>query len=355
MRRLVICADGTWNTPDKTAHGTPVPTNVTKMARAVCSTGDDGVSQIVFYHEGVGTGFGLLDKVLGGGFGVGLERNICDCYRFLVDNYEHEDEIYLFGFSRGAFTARSLGGMIRKCGVLKPNETHRIPEAFNFYRSGVHPDDDEAVQFRERYSIPVRIKMIGVWDTVGSLGIPGAMRFIARKRFEFHDVALSSTVDYAFHALSIDEQRKPFEPTLWGIKAGSHLEDRRHFEQVWFCGVHSNVGGGYPDAGLSDIAFEWMVEKAKSTGLQFDSEFVQSRVKGSFEGEIVDSLGHWKVLGKLEREIGNKVLDKQKNELASNQAIHPSVYQRLSAPLDPRYDPPNLRKFLDRNPPPPPA
>jgi len=349
MRRLVICADGTWNTADKVKSGVPVPTNVTKMARAICATDDAGVSQIVFYHEGVGTGFGPLDKVLGGGFGIGLERNITDCYRFLVDNYEEGDEIYLFGFSRGAFTARSLAGMIRKCGILTANETHRIPEAFKLYRSEVLPSEPEAEKFRADYSFTVRIRLIGVWDTVGSLGIPGALRFVARKRFEFHDVALSSWVDHAYHALAIDERRKPFEPTLWGAKPPEPNAPPQTLEQVWFSGVHSNVGGGYPDAGLSDIAFGWMVEKAKGAGLAFDEKFVQSRIRGRPDATIYDSLKGWRVFGKLEREIGKDVLDKDGNVLISNQSLHPSVHERLKAALRPPYEPPNLRRFLDRD------
>src|SRR3954469_13348738 len=215
MRRLVICADGTWNTPDKTEKGTPVPTNVIKMARAICPVDDRDVSQIVYYHDGVGTGVGVIDKILGGGFGIGVERNITDCYRFLVDNYHDGDEIFLFGFSRGAFTARSLGGMIRKCGVLQPDKTDMIPKAFEFYRSDVHPREPQAVQFRAENSKQVKLKMVGVWDTVGALGIPGLFRFIARKRFSFHDVGLSSEVEHAYHAISVDEKRKPFAPTLW--------------------------------------------------------------------------------------------------------------------------------------------
>lgn len=326
MRRLVICADGTWNTPDKQQNGVPTPTNVMKMARAVCPVADDGASQIVYYQSGVGTGFGLLDKVLGGGLGVGLDRNICDCYRFLVDNHQTGDQIFLFGFSRGAFTARSLGGLIRKCGVLRPNETHRIPEAFRFYRGDVHPNDAEAVRFRAAHSTEVDIQMIGVWDTVGSLGIPGRLRVLARRKYEFHDVTLSSRVRNAFHALSIDEKRRAFAPTLWGTAPNPG----QNFEQVWFAGVHSNVGGGYEDAGLSDLAFAWMVEKARAAGLGFDLDYVAERIRGNAAGRLYDSYSRlWQPMGRFDRDVGKPVLGKDGTELPSNQSVHASVYERI--------------------------
>jgi uncharacterized protein (DUF2235 family) len=343
MRRLVICADGTWNTPDKTSKGTPVPTNVIKMARAICPVDDRDLSQIVYYHDGVGTGVGVIDKILGGGFGIGVERNITDCYRFLVDNYHDGDEIFLFGFSRGAFTARSLGGMIRKCGVLQPDKTDMIPKAFEFYRSAVHPREPEAVRFRAENSKQVKLKMIGVWDTVGSLGIPGLFRFIARKRFAFHDVGLSSEVEHAYHAISIDEKRKPFAPTLWCTAPN----EGQKFEQVWFAGVHSDVGGGYPEVDLSDLTFGWMVEKAKGAGLAFDEDYVR-KIQGKAEGTIHESYSRlWQPLGRFDRKIGMDVKGPDGKVLPSNQAVHQSVHDRIAKVTMPPHGPyrPNLGPF----------
>ncbi|HWH09146.1 MAG TPA: DUF2235 domain-containing protein, partial [Candidatus Thermoplasmatota archaeon] len=247
MKRLVVCCDGTWNTADAVVDGKPCPTNVVKMARAVLPRDANGVPQVVFYDEGIGTG-GLLDRVVGGATGRGLMRNVGDAYRFLVWNFEPGDEVYLFGFSRGAYTARSLAGLVRKCGILRKGQGCRFEEAYDFYRGDVHPRDPAAAEFRRRNSVETRIRFLGVWDTVGALGVPGRLRGLTMRRHRFHDVKLSSTVDHAYHAVAIDERRKAFAPALWETdpaNAGQVVE------QAWFPGAHSDVGGGYPEAGLS--------------------------------------------------------------------------------------------------------
>ena len=262
-KRLVICSDGTWNTPDQVC-----PTNVTKLALAVADEGDAGNEQRVFYLRGVGTSG--WERLRGGAFGVGLSRNVKEAYRFLVDNYEPGDELFLFGFSRGAFTARSTAGLVRKAGILKRENTSRIDQAYRLYRDRLtHPRDVEAQLFRRTYSLETRIKMIGVWDTVGALGIPlSGVRFVNafNRRWQFHDTDLSTTVDAAFHAVAIDEQRKSFAPTLWQQQPDATDQT---LEQVWFVGAHCDVGGGYPQTGLSDLALLWMADRARSCGLTF--------------------------------------------------------------------------------------
>jgi hypothetical protein len=264
MRRLVICCDGTWNTPDQ-----PSPTNVVKLARAVRPMDERGIAQIVFYDEGLGTG-NFLDR-LSGAFGDGLSKRVRDGYRFIVDNYENGDEIYLVGFSRGAFTARSIAGLIRKCGILQKIHAGRVREADQLYRKrDPSPDTDEARRFREAWAHPAaKIRCIAVWDTVGALGIPGGLlRSLIKGRYEFHDVQLSSRVENAFQALAIDEKRPFFKPTLWTTRPDA----QQRVEQVWFAGVHSNVGGGYPDSGASDCALRWMIDCLSSCGLSFAPE-----------------------------------------------------------------------------------
>jgi len=240
-----VCADGTWNVPDrrdrekKRRHRSSPewirkPSNVTKTARAILPVAADGTPQVVFYDSGIGTGWGVLDPIIGGAFGHGIAKNILDGYRFLVHNYSDGDEVYLFGFSRGAFTVRSLAGLIGRCGLLPKDHAYWIPEAYEHYRL---PDSDESrtkvAGFRSLNHVrDTPIKFVGVWDTVGSLGIPiegGPVGRRLRRRYAFHDVQLGSHIQNAYHALAIDERRKPFQPTLWEAQSTS----AQNVEQVW--------------------------------------------------------------------------------------------------------------------------
>lgn len=273
-RRLVVCCDGTWNVPDEERRGITAPTNVTKLALAVvCGEGTD---QLLFYEPGVGTS--PDERVMGGAFGYGLSRNIRSAYSFLAQSYRDGDELFLFGFSRGAYTARSLAGLIRNCGILRAEHADKVDVAYGFYRdssSRTHPDGLASALFREMYAHgDQEIHFIGVWDTVGALGIPTALPgadWLTNhvKEFQeawgFHNTQLSRSVRHAYHALAIDETREPFRPTLW-----SQAPDPgdQTLEQVWFAGVHTEVGGGSDDTSLSDIALLWMVEKAKACGLE---------------------------------------------------------------------------------------
>jgi uncharacterized protein (DUF2235 family) len=267
-KRLVICCDGTWNTPSQSRGGQPALTNVAKVAFSLSPSSESSVEQRVHYQPGVGTD--RWDHIRGGAFGYGLSRNVRNAYRFIVENYEPGDELFFFGFSRGAFTARSTVGLIRNAGVLRRENADRIDEAYALYRdNAIRPKDTASQDFRQKYSTEPRIRFIGVWDTVGALGIPlsgvPGLKKIS-KRWAFHDTALSSIVDAAYQALAIDEQRGLFEPAIWAPQTGSKDQV---IEQVWFSGVHSDVGGGYAKSGLSDIALTWMVHRAASCGLEF--------------------------------------------------------------------------------------
>jgi uncharacterized protein (DUF2235 family) len=271
---LVVCCDGTWNTPDQQKDGVAIPTNVTKLALAVAPTGSDGREQRTFYHRGVGTN--RWQHFTGGAFGVGLSQGVKDAYRFLVDAFEPGDELYFFGFSRGAFTARSTAGLVRNSGILRRENVDQIGDAYALYRSrgkAQHPDSVESQLFRKTFSHETRIHFIGVWDTVGALGIPLAGLGWLNKRWQFHDTTLSSRVDVARQALAIDEQRGPFKPTIWKTQDTAQQD----VKQVWFSGVHCDVGGGYRSTGLSDVTLRWMVSQAARAGLRFsDGEPVVS-------------------------------------------------------------------------------
>ncbi len=269
MKRLAVCCDGTWNKPDSEAI-----TNVEKIARTVQTdpkaTGD--VHQLVYYVSGVGTGY-RTDRLLGGAFGFGLSRNVIASYRFLAQNYEPGDEIFILGFSRGAYTARSLAGMVAHVGLLtKVSLVHeKLPAAVSFYereamRAGAWGEGVE--EFRHDHCHAAKLDFVGVFDTVGALGVPGFMRFAPK----FHDVQLGGQVRRARHALAIDETRLKFAPTLWEAPedpAGAPTADER-VKQVWFEGAHSDVGGGYRETGLSDTSLLWMAREAHQAGLVFD-------------------------------------------------------------------------------------
>ena len=361
MRRLIVCADGTWNSNDEQKGH---PTNVVKMTRAILPVAGDGTSQVVYYHQGVGTG-GWLDRWFGGAFGQGLSGNVMQCYRFLVDNYVDPnsdgagDEIFLFGFSRGAFTVRSLAGFIRNVGILKPEHAHRIEEAYEHYRDpgdDWHPAGPKATAFREAYARDVpAIRCVGVWDTVGSLGVPtrGPLGKFTRKKYGFHNVGLSGRVENAFHALAIDERRGPFAPSLWELTDEDlRKSPQQRVEQVWFAGVHSNVGGGYPDSGLSDIAFLWMMERAAACGLAFDDRFVRAAVKAAVDGELYNSFSiAYKALGPHVRDICPPRTDAKGVPVHTFERVHESALERrqkVAGPPRGPYAPGNLLAHLER-------
>ena len=361
MRRLIVCTDGTWNKPDEDDHGAPAPTNVVKMQRAIKAVDSQGVSQIAYYHPGVGTG-DTVDQFLGGAFGEGIDKNILECYEFLVNNYHPGDQLYFFGFSRGAYTARSLAGLIRNSGIVKQKYAGMAREAFSMYRDrdpAKHPNSDLGRTFRASFSDEVDIEVIGVWDTVGALGVPlGLFDRLNHGRFAFHDVSLSSRIKNAFHALAIDERRGPFAPTLWMQPREDAEQKRNWLEQAWFAGVHSNIGGGYSEAGLSDIALRWMVERVKahpgtptSTTLEFDDAYLKELTRPNEFARLYDSMtSAFRALGETQRGIDR---DREQNErlgLFSWEYVHASAKVRFDSAhrLDAPYMPDNLKMYIGR-------
>ena len=296
-RKLVVCMDGTWNKPGQKDEGVQTKTNVLKLSEALSKVSD----QIGGYFRGVGTDRG--ESVTGGAFGWGLFDQIKDGYRFLREQFQPNDQIYIFGFSRGAYSARSLCGMVLRCGIIKRDANPKFPEStsallttqqdgnlsidvtdrvFALYKEAYDQKNrPEVERFKQQYCHDTAVRFVGVWDTVGALGIPdGVVPFLNKfdkaldqRLYGFLDTDLSPRVEAAYHAVAIDEHRKPFLPTLWTDPrnapprvnvAGSKVE------QVWFVGAHSNVGGGYADTGLSDIALKWMIARATNNGLKFE-------------------------------------------------------------------------------------
>lgn len=300
MKRIVIACDGTWNRLDAA-----FPTNVAKLAQAVLPIGPDGVAQVACHLDGVGSGRGTgrlakaLDRVLGGALGLGLMETLEDAYRFLVFAYAPGDEIFIFGFSRGAFMARSLAGLLRMCGILERAQAGAIPAALQLYRRRASVGGAEGVaarSFRARFAeqvttstreaswrrdaghgagVPLGVAYLGIWDTVGALGVPGHFAFAAplNRGLGFHDTALSRLVRSARHAVAIDERRRTFPPTLWNnLDALNREAGKVLYAQRWFPGDHGAVGGGGPVTDLSDDALLWIAEGAMTAGLAIDPD-----------------------------------------------------------------------------------
>jgi uncharacterized protein (DUF2235 family) len=333
-KKLIVCADGTWNTDNDKDQGHPKITNVARVAGALLPTDRQGIPQLVHYERGVGTDIGI--RIRGGSLGRGLFQNVVDAYRFLVHNYEPGDRVYLFGFSRGAYTVRSLAGLIRNSGILKRGQESFEEEAVALYRDydpETAPDGAKSIQFRADHSHDVDVEFIGVWDTVGALGIPGLdgrFRLLKGLDWQFHDVTLSGRVKNAFHALAIHEHRTDFVPTLWEQKPGS--VGKQNFEQAWFSGAHSDVGGGYQEAGLSDVALEWMVHRAKNHGkLEFDEVALNLRPDAEAAGH--DSFGtFFKVLDWFRGKGDGTLRQFRLNPTAATaESVHESVLRRFRA------------------------
>ena len=372
-RRLIVCADGTWNTKDQEDEGHLAPTNVVKMYEAIRRrpVADDNVPQIAYYHPGVGTKPNLLERgaveaakllhihsvnrnIFEGATGEGVDRNIKECYHWLVTNYRPGDEVYLFGFSRGAYTVRSLAGLIRNSGILTDYNTDLIDEGFELYRDrspDTAPDSQQSRTFRKTFAHEADITCIGVWDTVGAMGIPlHIFEWLNEERFGFHDVTLGSHIRHAYHALAIDEHRKPFAPALW-----TQAPDAKNqvLEQTWFPGAHCNVGGGYADCGLSDNTFLWMAERASRPGLQVDDGYVRDVICNScWNGKLRDSMAPpFDLSGRHLRPIaaGRSARDTSVPDL-TKETVHKSALERYGKDVPPHYMPENLADYLERFP-----
>ena len=366
-KRLAIFCDGTWNDLRMASL-----TNVARLAKCVSRQGWDGRQQVVFYDAGVGVATGVspfvdrLVGVLGGALGRGIDEKIEAAYRFLVLNYEPGDEIFIFGFSRGAYTARSLVGLIRKCGIVRRDCFEQIPQAIRHYRSPAAPSDQPLVTFRADYGNRVpgtdqpiatgeedlsdapldmspgeptgawdrravdfkaargedisekvppptpppleiyRLMYVGLWDTVGSLGLPPSIPVVSRlfnRRYRFHDTRASSLISSLRHACALDEDRKVFDVTEvsnidklnaeWALQQGRQVDfpgrpryvpyGNRPFQQRWFPGSHGSVGGGNAERGLSSETLVWIAVGALRAGLKLEwsgqSELAKAKVE----------------------------------------------------------------------------
>jgi uncharacterized protein (DUF2235 family) len=402
LKRFVVCFDGTWQKLRQ-----PLPTNIAIIARSVAHTHTlaDGtqIPQIVLYSQGVGSnvdalgkdgfmdGFSeWLNRILGGVFGEGLEDNIVETYLRLAFNYEDGDEIYVFGFSRGAFCARSFAGLVGCAGIVSRMHAEKAWDAFRLYRANpgrkateFEREDYELARrdFRASYGKGKRaadgarirsdeapkITYLGIFDTVGQRGVPSALGGLAamfNKRFGFHDMQIGQSVLSARHAVAVDENRLGFPPTLWeGVEEANqrpHCEaGRQRYAQRWFIGTHGDIGGG-EGSPLSAAPLKWIAEGAAECGLRFYGSYgadesplsIAVREAGLvFNGRISrprfwDSLSPMNFPFASRRIWSSKSRKEQPTIDDAGSVLDPSVVQRLSAAdLKPRYNPAPLKPF----------
>ncbi len=384
MKRLVVCCDGTWQSLDS-----PYPTNVVKIALAIKPVASDDVNQVIYYDEGIGSGGNILtqedlvsfdiplthfnvgigtgklekiiEKTSGGAFGKGIDKNIQDAYRFLCINYQPGDEIYLFGFSRGAYTVRSLSGMLYHVGLLTHQNFRRIPEAYELYRTKYEARyESELAKYRtkychhtEKYGTRVPVTLLGCWDSVGSLGIPDAIPFLPGEkllngdRYKFHDTSLSPNVQCGLHAVAIDEHRKTFDVTP--MTPHPEAEDQQ-LRQMWFPGDHGSVGGGTrQQSGLADGALKWMMDSVEELGLklEFDTALIPVEYEINPQPTIDYQATSGSLLGTLTGKIRGeitKIPGTKLREVSDRfDDLHDSVKQRWKRLSD--YRPRNIEKY----------
>jgi hypothetical protein len=345
MRQLVVCCDGTWNTPEQESV-----TNVFRLFRALGEKDAEGNEQLAYYQAGVGVG-GFLAWLAGGIAGVGLSANVKDAYRWVTTTYEPDDRIALFGFSRGAYTARSLAGMISACGLLDTRDQddatirRQIEQLyFRKYRAAGRalPSWREGLEFRfdPAYADQIPVHFIGAWDTIGALGIPdnlGLLNFLDYRRwYAFHELRLNPHIRCARHAVAMDERRGPFIPAMWDE---SRKEPGQDLQQVFFPGSHLDVGGGHCETGLSDGALLWMLEEAaQNAKLSFDDEMLKQVSPN--DGDVIhdddrSAVGSlWPLYDSLIGPLNQMILGTRPRAIpqidaeAQNGRVHHSAYRR---------------------------
>ena len=317
MKNIVICCDGTGNEYGKNN------TNVVETYGLAMKT----EAQLAYYDPGVGTGgwaydeeSGVLRALSDQGTGAGLQKNVNDAYRYLMEVYEgpEANRIFLFGFSRGAFTVRALAGMLHKVGLLERSADNHLEYAAKIYNQ---PRNARvAAGFKATFSRPAPVHFIGVWDTVDSRVLNEGKRWA--------DARLNPEIAFAYHALAIDEKRRDFQPCLWDEE---NLQPEQTMEQVWFAGVHSDVGGYHPERGLANISLHWMLGKAEAVGMEVNRRRLRSRrYRPDPHGPSQESYtGFWRFRGQHVRVI------------PAGSKIHGSVWNRQANTAN-EYSPKNL-------------
>lgn len=362
-RNIIVCADGTGNkggsSPDSNVYR--VYKMVNKYHSGPCQDGVDVKEQIIFYDNGIGTSTNKLIRAVTAGIGLGFRHNVCDLYKFLARNYKDGDRIFFFGFSRGASTVRACNGMISKCGLVKCDGLRnselekKVDAAYKIYEKH-NTNKDTAEKFKndeENSWGAVPIQFLGVWDTVVALGFPKrtdvtglATLFInvvfgtIEKTFNwifphsFYHYKLTNNVKYACQALAIDDERTAFWPHVWQEKNIAGAKDRtsENVKQVWFAGMHANVGGGYERDGMAGVPLYWIMKQAEEKGLVFNPDAMQLVLDTShIHGRMYNTrLGLKMIYRYHPREIEKLCKTKEGDSILLDKIkIHSSVLERL--------------------------
>lgn len=359
-KNLAVFLDGTWNAVESN-------TNVWRIKSLCAPISAAGSQQLVHYDVGV-NGF------LGGTFGRGLNKNVREAYEWLIEQYSPGDNIFIFGFSRGAYTARSLSGLIAKHGLLKRGAPLGIAQIYKRYQRSedrtlyklfelLEEKKLENVTLEEswmmKYSQRAPIKVVGVWDTVGEVGVPAlSVEGISRSKFHWMHTGLRLPILNGYHALAIDEHRKNFLPTLWTVRKpkdpNEKVADPRPLasvEQRWFVGAHANIGGGCDSDLLAQLPLRWMMKKASLHGLSFRNDIeIEGDVLGAPVSDSYQEFAYGlysNVYRRTYRTIGAPPEEKNDGTHSNvNETIDLSVFERCRA--RPNYRPPNLEEWLRR-------
>jgi uncharacterized protein (DUF2235 family) len=356
-KRLALFLDGTWNVVDDN-------TNIWRFRALFTPVSADQCEQRAYYSTGLGTKFG--EKISGGMFGRGIDTAITSAYEWLVENFDPDDEIFIFGFSRGAYTARSLSGFVSKCGLLQRGAPLGVNQLFTRYRQPRAKTIRELIEDQKagkrdfnreeawmlRYTRAVPIKFIGVFDTVGALGVPfPLLHSIKGSAYPFLNTGLRQNNEYAFHALAIDENRKAFLPTLWTNMGATQATPRpiERTEQRWYVGAHANVGGGYFNDPLAQLPFKWLERKAAALGLTFKYEFAtdDNAATAPISDSFAKFLGGWyrplRLWMRYYRRVGVPPREEGEGVKNINETIDSSVFVRWRA--DQSYRPAGLASW----------
>ncbi|KIK54083.1 hypothetical protein GYMLUDRAFT_1024368 [Collybiopsis luxurians FD-317 M1] len=301
MKRIIVACDGTGQSLSRGEYSGS--TNVNRLCHAL-SNSSDTIQQIVFYQSGIGTedlGWGDVGALYCQALGEGIEENIDDAYTFIMNNYQPGDKIFIFGFSRGAFTARVLANFMARVGVYhKPDYTWGFKRAIKAYKDGTLDKDIKIHKYyTPRFGEPVskvhevEIEVVGCWDTVASLGVPewtnpGGVS----GKYRHFSGSLVKGIKHAFHALALDECRRPFSPTMWYLPKDTEAAKSIDLQQCWFPGVHTNVGGGYHDQAIADLTLAWMIDRCRPF-LDFDSKYINLLVSLDHQPWNIHSSDRW--------------------------------------------------------------
>lgn len=348
-RKLVILSDCSWVLPQYRSKGRPVPGNASLAYQCIAPRDPEDREQICYLY-GNESKPAFYRNFMQRLFGLGMQAEIFDTYRFLSENYREEDQVFLIGAGRGAFNLRRLADLIDKVGLLTPDNLHLLPEAYEYSQIPVEALETPgarslAAQLPARR---VRINFLGCWDTIGSYGLPmPGLNRISQSWMMYHDHKINSNVDTAFQALALDERRSRFKPGLW---TGAHSQDVKAVEQVWFAGSHENIVGGRRDSGLSDIALHWLLDRAGEQGLHIDTEKLEELTAPDVTGRIAKN--RRKVFGiplpfkkPFNRPICQTSLEFAPRLQTESEKLHETVLQRRN--LDKKYRPRQLASLVE--------